>query len=283
MLSYRHGFHAGNFADVLKHLVQIAILQYLKKKATPFYYHDTHAGSGSYNVSHPYMQKNREYLGGITRIWESKPVSPLLKEYLALVRQLNPTGELLCYPGSPEIAVRLLRHMDRAWFGEKHTTDFRILSTHYRKHPGVHCEMMDAWQGLKAKLPPKEHRGLILIDPSYELESDYRQLTRALEDALQRFALGTYAIWYPVIDERTTDKLLRRFAALPVRDNLHIHLDLGKEKSEPGMHACGMFVINPPFTLADTMKQTMPELLSLLADNKKTGRFLIEKLKVENG
>ncbi len=278
MLSYRHGFHAGNFADVLKHLVQVAILQYLKKKDTPFYYHDTHAGAGIYTIAHTYMQKNREYLGGIARILAAKPRSHLLKDYLDIIRQFNTAGGLTTYPGSPEIAVRLLRSQDRAWMGERHTTDFRILSEHFSRYSSVHCEMMDAWDGLKAKLPPKERRGLVLVDPSYELDSDYRQVTRAIEDALQRFAQGIYAIWYPLIDERTTDKLLRRFAALPAKDNLHIRLDLGKDKTEPGMHACGMLIINPPFTLAETMKQTLPELITLLADDQRTGRYRVEKL-----
>lgn len=281
MLSYRHGFHAGNFADVLKHLVQVAILQYLKKKDTPFYYHDTHAGAGNYTISHTYMQKNREYLGGITRVWPAKPKSQLLKDYLDIIRQLNTAGTLTTYPGSPEIAVRLLRSQDRAWLGERHTTDFRILSEHFSRYTGVHFEMMDAWEGLKAKLPPRERRGLVLVDPSYELDSDYRQVTRAIEDALQRFAQGIYSIWYPVIDERTTDKLLRRFAALPAKDKLHIRLDLSKDKTEPGMHACGMVIINPPYTLAEMMKETMPELIKLLVDDPKAGRFIVEQLVAE--
>jgi len=276
MLSYRHGFHAGNFADVLKHLVQVAILQYLKKKDAPIYYHDTHAGAGTYAIAHSYMQKNREYLDGITRLWLARPKSRLLLDYLEIIQQLNPTDKLTTYPGSPEIAVRMLRSTDRIWLGELHTTDFRGLSEHYSRYPGVHCEMMDAWQGLKAKLPPKERRGLVLIDPSYELDSDYRQISKGMEDALQRFAQGIYAIWYPVIDERTTEKLLRRFAALPAKENLHIRLDLGKVR--PGMHACGMFIINPPYTLAETMKQTMPELLALLVDEKSSGHFLVESL-----
>ena len=278
MLSYRHGFHAGNFADVLKHLVQIAILQYLKKKDSPFYYHDTHAGAGMYTISHTYMQKNREYLGGISRVWSAKPKSSLIKDYLDLIRQLNPSDKLTCYPGSPELAVRMLRSQDRAWMGERHTTDFRILSDHFSRRSGVHCEMVDAWEGLKAKLPPKERRGLVLVDPSYELDSDYRQVSRAIEDALKRFAEGIFAIWYPVIDEKTSEKLLRRFSDLPAKEKLHIRIDPGKDKTKPGMRACGMVIINPPYKLVDTMKQTLPELVALLAEDGKIATYMVEKL-----
>lgn len=193
MLSYRHGFHAGNFADVLKHTVLVAVLQYLKKKDSPFYFHDTHAGAGSYRISHVYMQKNHEYLAGIDRLWQTRPVSPLLQDYLEVIRRLNPPGKLNVYPGSPAIAINLLRPIDRTFLGERHSTDFRILSDHYSDHKNVQCEMTDAWQGLKAKLPPKERRGLILIDPSYELEVDYRDVPRALAEALHRFAQGI--IW----------------------------------------------------------------------------------------
>ncbi len=278
MLSYRHGFHAGNFADVLKHLVEVAILQYLKKKDTPFYYHDTHAGAGLYKVAHTYMQKNREYAGGIGRLWSAKPKSQLLQDYLGIIRQLNPDGALAVYPGSPEIAVHMLRPTDRIWLGERHPTDFRILSEHYRRKAGVSCEMMDAWQGLKARLPPRERRGLILIDPSYELENDYRQVSRGLEDALQRFAMGTYAVWYPIIDARTTDNLLRRFTVLPCKENLHVSLDIGKVEGGPSMHACGIVILNPPYTLEATLKETLPELLALLSANKH-GDYVVEKLR----
>lgn len=276
MLSYRHGYHAGNFADVLKHVVLVAILEYLKKKDAPFYYHDTHAGAGSYRVSHSYMQKNREYADGIARLWDARPKSALLKGYLAILHQLNPGPALETCPGSPEIAACMLRKGDRAWLGERHTTDFRILSRHFGDRSGFHCEMLDAWEGLKAKLPPKERRGLVLIDPSYEIDSDYRQLSKAVDDALQRFAQGIYAIWYPLIDEYAAEKLVQRLAVLPAKDKLHLRLDTGAGK--PGMHGCGMVILNPPYTLQEMMQQTMPELVTLLERHKSRGHSLVESL-----
>jgi 23S rRNA (adenine2030-N6)-methyltransferase len=276
MLSYRHGYHAGNFADVLKHSVLVAILQYLKKKDTPFYFHDTHAGAGTYRILHGYMQKNREYLTGIDRLWQARPKSTLVQDYLEVIRSLNPPGKLNNYPGSPAIATRMLRPIDRAFLGERHSTDFRILSDHYNDRKNVQCEMIDAWQGLKSRLPPKERRGLILIDPSYELEADYRETSRALEEALQRFAQGIYAIWYPVLDEYTTEKFLNRFTRLSAKEILHVRLDTGTEGA--GMHGCGLIILNPPYTLAGTLKSGLPELTTMLEVAPGKGRHRIELL-----
>jgi len=278
MLSYRHAFHAGNFSDVLKHLVLIAILQYLKQKEAPFYYHDTHAGAGIYAMAHPYMQKNREYRGGIGRLWRSTPKSPLIKDYIDIVHQVNPDGNLAIYPGSPEIAARLLRRSDRAWFGERHRSDFQFLSEHYAKHRSVHCEKLDAWVGLKAKLPPRERRGLVFIDPAYEIDSEYKHVYTGIAEALQRFATGIYALWYPVVDVKKTDKLIRRFVESEIEGILHIRLGITGTDIGPGMHASGMLVLNPPYTLAKTMQQTLTELVLLLGDDKRTGQFLVESL-----
>jgi 23S rRNA (adenine2030-N6)-methyltransferase len=282
MLSYRHGYHAGNFSDVLKHLVLIAILQYLKKKDAPFYYHDTHAGAGVYKITHPYMQKKREYEGGIGRLWRTRSRSALINDYLAIVRQVNPDGNLAVYPGSPEIASRLLRRTDRAWFGERHSTDFEFLSEHFHNHRGTHCEKMDSWEGLKAKLPPPERRGLIFIDPAYEIDSEYKHVYTGVAEGLRRFATGTYAIWYPVVDVKKTDKLIRRFAESDIANILHLRLGLTGSDVGPGMHASGMIILNPPYTLAGTMQETLPELVKLLGDEKRSGQYLIEKLGIRN-
>lgn len=220
------------------------------------------------------MQKNHEYLAGIDRLWQSKPKSTLLQDYLEVIRRLNPPGKLNVYPGSPAIAVNLLRPIDRAFLGERHSTDFRILSDHYSDHKNVQCEMTDAWQGLKSKLPPKERRGLILIDPSYELEVDYRDVPKAVAEALNRFAQGIYMIWYPVLDEYNATKFLNRFTSLQVKEILHVRLHTGAEG--PGMHGCGVIILNPPFTLADNLKSAMPELTVLLEASPGKGRHLIE-------
>lgn len=279
MLSYRHGYHAGNYSDVMKHLILISILQYLKTKEKPFYYHDTHAGAGIYGIKHRYMQKNQEYMAGIGRLWGKPVKSPLLLEYLAIIRQLNHANELQSYPGSPEIAVRLMRNRDRVWLGEMHPTEFVILSEHFSNQRRVQCEKLDAWQGLKAKLPPQERRGLIFIDPSYELDSDYKQVYYGIIEALRRFANGIYAIWYPVADKAKTEKMLKQFTGSYIPHILDIQLGITDQIPGPGMQASGMLIINPPYTLAETMQQTLPELVSILAGDDLIGHHHVEALR----
>lgn len=281
MLAYRHGFHAGNYSDVLKHLVQIAILQHLKKKPAPFYYHDTHAGAGVYEIAHSYMQKNREYLQGIGRLWNTDPKAPLLLSYLDIVRAVNPAGDLVMYPGSPEIAALLIRADDRIWLGELHGSDYKMLCEHFAKNRRVRCEQVDALSGLKAGLPPSEKRGLVFVDPSYETDRDYRLLHTWIREAYRRFARGIYAIWYPQLDTRTTDQLLRRFVLSGITDILHIQVKVTQENPNARLKGCGMVVINPPYTLAGTMRETLPELLGLLSNDPVDSAYLVETLVAE--
>ena len=198
MLSYRHSYHAGNFADVLKHIVQVAIIEYLKKKDKPFTVHDTHAGAGSYTIASDHMQKTGEYRDGIARLLDNRTGVGVIDQYVALVKKLNPVGKLTEYPGSPLISASLLREQDRLQCSELHSTDFELLQRRFADDKRVRVEKLDAWQGFKAMLPPQHRRGLVLIDPSYEMEADYLGLLPALQMAMERFSTATYAIWYPV-------------------------------------------------------------------------------------
>ncbi|WP_091342579.1 23S rRNA (adenine(2030)-N(6))-methyltransferase RlmJ [Alkalimonas amylolytica] len=264
MLSYRHSFHAGNFADVLKHLVQVAILEYLKRKDKPFCYHDTHSGAGLYSLSGEHASKTGEYQSGIGVLFNQAVPTTLedgpVGRYLRLLHQLNPDGELEFYPGSPSIAAQLLRPQDALQLTELHPTDYGLLSQHLGKRKHCRIEKMDAWAGIKAMLPPLARRGLVLIDPPYELSHEYDDVVKGLQLALQRFATGCYAIWYPVIDRGHIERFVAQVAALPVTDLLRIEWCPKADSTGFGMTGSGMLVINPPYLLAEQCRAMLPWL-----------------------
>ncbi|HYD34210.1 MAG TPA: 23S rRNA (adenine(2030)-N(6))-methyltransferase RlmJ, partial [Methylophilaceae bacterium] len=204
MLSYRHAFHAGNHADVLKHFVLKEVLQYSAQKDKPFWYVDTHAGAGMYALDKGYAQQNAEYRDGIERLWNSQDLPPALVDYVALIRKLNPQGSLRHYPGSPAVARELLRPDDRMRLFELHPNDSKLLRQEFLvDNPQANRQMLietqDGFAGLKALLPPPPRRAVVLIDPPYEDKSDYQRVVEAIKDSLERFADGTYMIWYPVL------------------------------------------------------------------------------------
>ncbi|MED5389943.1 MAG: 23S rRNA (adenine(2030)-N(6))-methyltransferase RlmJ [Pseudomonadota bacterium] len=276
MLSYRHSYHAGNFADVLKHIVQIAIIEYLKKKDKPFTVHDTHGGAGSYLIDSEHMQKTGEYRDGIQRLWEGRTEIGVIDQYVKLVRQLNPVGRLREYSGSPLIAASLLREQDRLQCTELHSTDYELLHKRFADDKRVRVEKLDAWQGLKALLPPQHRRGLVLIDPSYEMEADYNGVLPALQMAMEKFATATYAIWYPVLDRNRTESFIRRFVKAGIPDLLRVELCVRPDASGRGMTGSGMLIVNPPFTLAQHMAQAMPALKAALCEPN--GHTLVREL-----
>ncbi|MCH8537686.1 MAG: 23S rRNA (adenine(2030)-N(6))-methyltransferase RlmJ [Alkalimonas sp.] len=264
MLSYRHSFHAGNFADVLKHLVQVAIIDYLKKKDKPFCYHDTHSGAGLYSLESEHATKTGEFHSGIGQLFQ-QPVPEELEQspaarYLSLIHQLNPEQDLLFYPGSPSIAVQLLRPQDQMQLTELHPTDFALLQQHLAGRKQCRIEKMDAWAGIKAMLPPLSKRGLVLIDPPYELKHEYDDVVQGLQLALKRFANGTYAIWYPVIEREAIERFVDKVAALPVADLLRVEWCPKADSDGYGMTGSGMLVINPPYILAEQCRQFLPWL-----------------------
>jgi 23S rRNA (adenine2030-N6)-methyltransferase len=270
MLSYRHSYHAGNHADVIKHLVEVAIILYLKKKDKPFCYHDSHAGAGLYSLTAEQAQKTGEFKDGIGRLMAKAQQedfqSPALNVYLDLIKELNPDGNLAFYPGSPAIAKMLLRATDSIQATELHPTDFPLLQAQFLKRGFSRIEQMDAYAGFKAMLPPLHKRGLVLIDPPYELKTEYQDLVKGLQLAYQRFPQATYAIWYPVIERSSIEAVIDAIQNTGIRNQLRIEYCPKADSEGFGMTGSGMLVINPPYTLAEEMKMALGEISALLAD-----------------
>ncbi|MDR1994534.1 23S rRNA (adenine(2030)-N(6))-methyltransferase RlmJ [Azonexus sp.] len=277
MLSYRHAFHAGNHADVLKHLTLVRIARYLGEKPAPFWIVDTHAGAGRYALDSEYASKLAEYRDGIGRLWEAEDLPPAAADYVDLVRSLNPDGRLRHYPGSPWLASQLLRDGDRLRLFELHSSDVKLLQECFRgRGRQVTITAGDGFAGLKAVLPPPPRRGLVLIDPSYETRDDYANVIKGLREALQRFPTGTYALWYPLLAKPEAQKLPGRLRALGAADWLHATLQVSAPSRDGfGMHGSGMFIINPPWTLKKTLQDTLPQVAALLAQGDGAG-FTLE-------
>ncbi|WP_312241089.1 23S rRNA (adenine(2030)-N(6))-methyltransferase RlmJ [Pantoea sp.] len=260
MLSYRHSFHAGNHADVLKHTVQSLILSALKEKEKPFLYLDTHAGAGRYQLSGEHAERTGEYLEGIARIWQQPDAPELLQPYFEAIRALNPNGALRYYPGSPLIARHLLRGEDKLQLTELHSSDFPLLRNEFTKDSRARVERSDGYQQLKAKLPPPSRRGLILIDPPYELKSDYQAVVQGIQEGYKRFNTGIFALWYPVVLRQQIKRMRHELEATGIRRILQIELAVRPDSDQRGMTASGMIVINPPWKLEQQMRELLPWL-----------------------
>ena len=276
MLSYRHSFHAGNHADVLKHIVLMLILENLKLKDKGFYYLDTHASVGRYQLSSDEAEKTGEYKEGIGRLWERTDLPEEISRYVDLIKHLNFGAKTLrYYAGSPLIAAQLLRPQDRALLTELHPRDFPLLRNNFKEFKNVSVKCDNGFQQLKATLPPKERRGLVLIDPPYELKEDYDLVVKAAEEGYKRFATGTYAIWYPVVLRQQTKRIFKGLQASGIRKILKIELAVRPDSDQRGMTASGMAVINPPWTLENQMKAMLPYLVKTLVPEG-TGSWTVE-------
>lgn len=280
MFSYRHAFHAGNHADVLKHLVLIQLINYLAQKDTPYTYVDTHAGAGLYALDGGFASKTAEYETGIARLWTREDLPPMVAEYVNLIRSMNPSGKMRYYPGSPFCAEKLLREEDRIRLFELHGAESRILLENFNKleaharaqgiRPTVRGKRVmihreDGFQALKSLLPPPSRRALVLIDPPYEDKNDYRHVKNALEDALSRFPGGTYAVWYPILQRPESRQFLTNLKKLPGIEWLNVSLAIAAPLPDGfGLHNSGMFIINPPWKLEEQLKQVMPYLVAAL-------------------
>jgi len=278
MLSYRHAFHAGNHADVLKHLVLVQLTRYLGQKDKPFMVIDTHAGAGAYALDSGYAVKLAEYKEGIGRLWGHNDLPPAIAEYVDLVRRMNPDRRLQAYPGSPFIALWTMREQDRLRLFELHSKDARLLQENFQDAGRqVIVESGDGFAGLKALLPPPSRRALVLIDPSYEDKQDYERVFHALKDSLTRFSGGTYALWYPQLTRLDAHELPQRLKRLPVKSWLHVALRVSTPSKDGfGMHGSGMFVLNPPWTLYVTLAGVIPFLAETLGLDAGAG-FTLEQ------
>jgi 23S rRNA (adenine2030-N6)-methyltransferase len=277
MLSYRHAFHAGNHADVLKHAVLVQLLRYLGQKDKAYWYIDTHAGAGVYALQEGYAAKTGESASGIAKLWQRKGLPPLLADYVAEVSAVNPDGELRYYPGSPYLAWRLMREQDRVRLFELHSTEIEVLRHNFRD-AGRRAMLFegDGLDGLKTLLPPAPRRALVLIDPSYEDKRDYTRTLTCVEEGLKRFATGTYAVWYPQVTRLESQRFPDQLKRLQDKNWLHVSLTVSGPPTDGfGLFGSGMFILNPPYTLAPLLKEAMPKLVEALGQDK-SAQFKLE-------
>jgi 23S rRNA (adenine2030-N6)-methyltransferase len=269
MLSYRHAFHAGNFADVMKHVVLTAMLRYMTQKDAALCYLDTHAGAGGYDLRSNQAQQTGESGLGIAKLWDVHDAPDAVADYLALVRRFNAAPQLIRYPGSPWLAAQLLRAQDRLVLCELHSAEFPLLEQAFAGDRRVHCHAEDGYRFSKGLVPPIERRGLVFMDPSYELHDEYANALASLGKLHRQFSSGSYALWYPILEQPRTAELRQHIESLKIRDVLHLALRIADNKSFPGMHGSGMIVINAPWTLRAAMQSSLPWLAAHLGINDK--------------
>lgn len=283
LLSYRHAFHAGNHGDVLKHLVLVQCLTYLTRKSAPLMFVDTHAGAGGYRLDSHEAQKVGEYHQGIGALWKQAQLAPAnipeaLGEYLRLISRFNRGSETLgWYPGSPWLAQQVLRPTDRIELCEMHPDDYPRLRRLFAGESKVRCHFGDGYGHSLAMVPPIERRGLILMDPSYEVKQEYRKVADHLSALHRRFATGVYLLWYPVVDSRHIDRLHQQLKQSGIRRIDVYELYRDTEQRRIGMNGSGMVVINPPWGLRDSMAHVLPWLAGILGEEERGG-WRVEEL-----
>jgi len=277
MLSYRHAFHAGNHADVLKHAVLTEVLHYYNTKDKPWTYIDTHAGAGCYALASAHAQQTGEFREGIDRLWGRDDLPELLQPYLEAVKTFNPDGALAVYPGSPAVVMTCLRASDRVRLFELHPTDEPLLEKFFREEKArVKVERRDGFAALGALLPPPSRRAVVLMDPPYEVKADYRQVLEVLDGALRRFATGTYLVWYPLLQRPEARQLPERLGKLGAESWLRAELAVSRPPREGfGMYGSGLYVINPPWNLPQRLKPALAWLARELGQAGE-GSFVLE-------
>ncbi|MGA9329553.1 MAG: 23S rRNA (adenine(2030)-N(6))-methyltransferase RlmJ [Bradyrhizobium sp.] len=283
-MNYRHAFHAGNFADVIKHFVLVRILLHLQEKNPAFRVIDTHAGAGVYDLAGEEAERGGEWLTGIARIMQarfSESALPLIKPYLDIVRAFNPQpGQLTAYPGSPLLARALLRPQDRMTACEVEAKARKALIEALRRDTQARVVDLDGWTALPAFVPPNERRGLVLIDPPYEQKDEFERLAAAFSEAYAKWPTGSYLLWYPAKSRRATDELARQVAyavgqARPPGKCLRVEFSVAPQTAGTGLTSAGLLVVNPPWTLAAELKTILPELEKPLGQGG-AGRFRLE-------
>jgi 23S rRNA (adenine2030-N6)-methyltransferase len=282
-MNYRHAFHAGGFADVIKHIVLVRMLTYLQDKPAAFRVIDTHAGAGLYDLTSDEAQRGGEWLTGIARLMQarfSETTLPLLKPYLDIVRAFNPQPALKAYPGSPLIARALLRPQDRLTACEVEPKARKSLIDALRRDTQARVVDLDGWMALPAFVPPNERRGLVLIDPPYEQKDEFERLAEGFAEAFTKWPTGSYLLWYPVKSRRATDNLARHVAELagagaPAGKCLRLEFSVAPQSAGAGLTSAGLLIVNPPWTLAGELKAILPELEKPLGQGG-AGRFRLE-------
>jgi len=272
-MNYRHAYHAGNFADVVKHAVLAHTIDYLKRKETPFRIIDSHAGRGRYRLDALEADRTQEWRAGIGRLVgpQARPLPPalatLMSPYLAVLAVENAPGETTHYPGSPAIAQRLMRAQDTLIANEAHPDERKALEASLGavRAGAVKVMGLDGWVALRALLPPPERRGVILIDPPFEAEGDLNRLAEALTDGLRRFATGIFLAWYPIKDDRTPRRLAKAVAGAAGDKLLALEVLIQQPRNREALNGCGLLIANPPFPLAGQLTAAAPALARTLA------------------
>lgn len=270
-MNYRHIYHAGNFADVFKHIIITRIIEYLKRKPQAFRVIDTHAGPGLYDLSSKEAQKTGEWQNGIARFWNAslpQENAPLIAPWLDAVHSLNSNGMLERYPGSPLLIRSLLRKQDRLTAIELHETDYKALHYLFEGDYQVRVLHLDGWLALGAHVPPKEKRGLILVDPPFEQPGEFERLVDGVKKAVRRFAGGVYMLWYPVKDYDAIRQFTKLLHASGIRKILQLELRIRKNSASPRLDGSGIIIINPPYVLEQEIENLAPLLISRLGEDK---------------
>lgn len=269
-MNYDHHFHAGNFADVVKHLILSRVIEYLKRKPAPFRIIDTHAGSGRYALDDERVTRNPEFRTGIETLRDGTlrgAAAELAEPYLEVIETLNPAGKLEVYPGSPLLSRHLMRAIDRLTVMELHPSAAEGLRTLFAGDIAVKTMALDGYEALPAQLPPKERRGLILVDPPFEQKGEFDRILSVLVKSVRHFAHGIYLFWYPLKDEEEVARFKKRLNATGIPAILCSELRLRKPTDPPHLFGTGMIVVNPPYTLKDELDILFKGLTPLLSDD----------------
>ena len=282
-MNYRHAFHAGSFADVIKHIVLVRMLLYLQEKPAPFRVIDTHAGAGRYDLTGDEAQRGGEWLTGIARIIQTRfsdAALPLVKPYLDIVRSVNQPNELEAYPGSPLLALAMLRPQDRLTACELEPTAHKQLIDALRRDAQARVVDLDGWVALPAFVPPNERRGLVLIDPAFEAKDEFERLADGFTAAFRKWPTGQYLLWYPAKSRRATDALAQRVAQAaaavkPQGKCLRLEFSVAPQTMDAALASTGLLIVNPPWTLQSELKTILPELEKPLGQGG-PGRFRLE-------
>lgn len=268
-MNYRHIYHAGSFSDVFKHILLIALIQSLLRKDKPFCYLDTHAGIGNYNLQEKTAQKTQEFTTGISKFWTLNTASlpPLIARYVEIAKTWNAdqgASKLHYYPGSPIWVRKFLRPCDQMILTELHPQDIMSLKRQFLHDSQVAIHHLSGYQALKAFLPPKESRGLVLIDPPFEKTDEFAQIVKQLQLAIRRWCVATYAVWYPIKDCAEIDQFCQNLKATGIRKILRCEIKLPDIESD-GLNACGMMVINPPWQWQEEITAVLPTICDILS------------------
>lgn len=263
-MNYRHAFHAGNFADVFKHLVLVALLEGLKRKEKGFAYVETHAGAGRYDLRNPAVQKTGEYRDGIERLWRAPSADPLIAAYLAAVGSVNRGTALHVYPGSPRIARALVRPQDRLQLAELEPGECARLERDFARDGQVRVARGDGYALLGAWLPPREARGLVLIDPPYESAGEWQKVADAVVAAHRRWATGCYAVWYPLKAGAPVTRVKQALETSGMRKILVAEIEVWPGDTPFRLNGCGMAMVNPPWRVDGELERVLPPLAEQL-------------------